>query len=157
MSPASTGHLEELLATTVAALGADLDAVELASAGRRRVLRVVVDRDAGLTLDDIADVARAVSKELDADDARWVMGEQPYTLEVTSRGVDRPLTRPRHWSRNTSRLVAVTLTDGASVTGRIAAADDEGADLDVDGTVRRVAYVDVARAKVQVEFARKEG
>lgn len=154
MGPPSTGHLEELLATTVAGLGADLDAVELASAGRRRVLRVVVDRDGGLTLDDIADVTRAVSKELDADDA---MGEQPYTLEVTSRGVDRPLTRPRHWSRNTSRLVAVTLTEGASVTGRIAAADDEGADLDVDGTVRRVAYVDVARAKVQVEFARKEG
>jgi len=154
MSPASTAHLEELLASTVAGLGADLDAVELTAAGHRRVLRVFVDRERGLTLDDIADLTRAVSRQLDS---RGAMGEQPYTLEVTSRGVDRPLTLPRHWARNARRLVAVRLTGGGTVSGRITSADDDGADLDVDGTAHRVAYADVARATVTVEFARKEG
>ena len=154
MSPASTDHLTELLAPTVESLGLDLDAVELSTAGRRRVLRVVVDRDHGVSLDDIADATRSVSKELDANDA---LGEQPYTLEVTSRGVDRPLTLSRHWIRNVGRLVEVATTDGPLVTGRVTAADEAGAVLDVDGDPRRVPYTEVRRALVQVEFARKEG
>jgi len=155
---ASSDRLEELLSATVAAIGADLDAVELAAAGRRQVLRLVVDSDRGLTLDDIADVSRAVSKELDATDT---MGERSYTLEVSSRGVDRPLTLPRHWARNVGRLVAVTIVEHApeprSLTGRILAADEHGADVDVDGAPHRVPYGDVKRALVQVEFTRKEG
>jgi ribosome maturation factor RimP len=95
-----------------------------------------------------------VSKELDARDA---LGELPYTLEVTSRGVDRPLTLPRHWIRNVGRLVEVAVTDGPVMTGRITAADEAGADLDVQGEPRRVAYTEVRRALIQVEFARKEG
>ena len=154
MSPASTDHLTELLGPTVHSLGLDLDAVELSTAGRRRVLRVVVDRDHGVSLDDIADATRAVSKELDANDA---LGEQPYTLEVTSRGVDRPLTLSRHWIRNVGRLVEVTTTDGPPLTGRITAADEAAAVVDVDGDPRRVPYSEVRRALVQVEFARKEG
>ncbi len=154
MSSTSTDHLEQLLTPTVAQLGVDLDAVELAAAGRRQVLRVVVDRDGGLTLDDIADVTRAVSRHLDAEEA---MGERAYTLEVTSRGVDRPLTLPRHWVRNLGRLVSATVIDGSGpVNGRIAAADEDGVDLDVDGRLVRVQYADVVRARVQVEFARKE-
>lgn len=157
MSPASTDHLERLLTPAVASFGADLDAVELAAAGRRQVLRIVVDRDGGLTLDDVADLTRAVSRELDAHNA---MGQRSYTLEVTSRGVDRPLTLPRHWVRNVGRLVSVRLHEAngqASVTGRIVGADEQGADLEVDGGQRRVAYADVAKARVQVEFARKDG
>jgi len=154
MVRASTDHLTVHLGPTVEALGLDLDAVELTTAGRRRVLRVVVDREGGLTLDDIADATRAVSRTLDADN---VLGEQPYTLEVTSRGVDRPLTLPRHWTRNTGRLVQVDTADGPAVTGRIARADDTGVDVDVDGTARRFDYADVTNARVQVEFARKEG
>lgn len=150
---ASTDHLERLLAPTVAALGADLDAVELSTAGRRRVLRVIVDRDRDLTLDDIADVTRAVSRRLDTDDA---MGERPYTLEVSSRGVDRPLTRPRHWRRNTDRLVDVRLADGRSVRGRIVRADDEAVDLDVGDGTRRLVYAEVSRGRVRVEFKRLE-
>ena len=61
------------------------------------MLRVAVDKDGGVTLDDVADATREVNRVLDGSD---VMGEQPYTLEVTSRGVDRPLTLPRHWRRN---------------------------------------------------------
>jgi ribosome maturation factor RimP len=157
MSPASTDHLTGLIGPTVSALGLDLDAVELTTAGRRRVLRVVIDKDGGVSLDQIAEATRAVSKELDAGNA---LGEQPYTLEVSSRGVDRPLTSPRHWVRNVGRLVEVATDDGTVVTGRVSGADDTGADLDVaadDGAPQRVHYRDVRRALVQVEFARKEG
>lgn len=157
MAPASTDRLEDLLASTASACGVDLEGVELTSAGRRRVLRVLVDRDGGLTLDDIADVSRAISRDLDADDA---LGPQAYTLEVSSPGVDRPLTLPRHWRRNVGRLVKVTAVDAdgvsSSLLGRIAAADDDSVELDVDGRAEQIALDTVTRARVQVEFARKE-
>ena len=133
-------------------LGLDLEAVELTPAGKRRVLRVAVDKDGGVTLDDVADATREVSRVLDESD---VMGEMPYTLEVTSRGVDRPLTLPRHWRRNADRLVKVTLVDGSALVGRILASDDTAATLDVDGEQHRVALADVAKALVQIEFNRK--
>jgi ribosome maturation factor RimP len=83
------------------------------------------------------------------------MGETAYTLEVTSRGVDRPLTEPRHWRRNHDRLVKATLDDGSQLTGRIGASDDTGVSLDVSGIDRRLAYERIAKALVQVEFNRK--
>jgi ribosome maturation factor RimP len=111
-----------------------------------------VDGDNGVTLDQVADATRKVSEVLDASD---VMGEQSYTLEVTSRGVDRPLTLPRHWRRNASRLVKVTTTDGDTLSGRILESDDDAVTIDVDGTQREVGYADVAKALLQVEFNRK--
>ena len=84
-----------------------------------------------------------------------VMGEQPYTLEVTSRGVDRPLTLPRHWRRNADRLVKVTATDGETVEAGSARPTTTAVTLDVDGTEREVGYADVAKALVQIEFNRK--
>lgn len=154
MAPASTDHLTVRLGPAVEALGLDLDAVELSTAGRRRVLRVVVDREGGVSLDGIAEATRAVSRSLDVDNP---LGEQPYTLEVTSRGVDRPLTLPRHWARNAGRLVHLQTADGLSLTGGITVADDTGVELDADGDSRRVDYADVTSARVQVEFARKVG
>jgi ribosome maturation factor RimP len=147
-------RIEQELATPLRALGLDLEAVELTAAGKRSVLRIAVDGDDGVTLDDIADAARTVSEALDATD---VMGEQAYTLEVTSRGVDRPLTLPRHWRRNADRLVKVTTTSGETLTGRITASGEDSATLDVDGVAREVAYDEVAKALVQVEFNRKTG
>jgi len=135
-------------------LGLDLEAVEITPAGKRRVLRVAVDADGGVTLDHVADATREVSRVLDDSD---VMGDQPYTLEVTSRGVDRPLTLPRHWRRNATRLVRVTLTDGSAVTGRVTSSTDDAVTLDVDGSAREVALDDVAKALVQVEFNRPGG
>lgn len=132
-------------------LDLDLEAVELSPAGKRRVLRIAVDTDGGVTLDDIADATKKVSSVLDESD---VMGEQSYTLEVTSRGVDRPLTQPRHWRRNQGRLVKVALAEGDEVTGRIGRSDDEQVLLDVDGEPREVAYTDITKARVQIEFNR---
>jgi len=143
-----------VLRPAASGLGLDLEEVSVSSSGRRRLLRVVVDKDGGVTLDDVADATRGLSRELDASD---VMGEQAYTLEVTSPGLDRPLTAPRHWRRNLHRLVQVTDADGRTVTGRIVASDDEQAWLDVAGVRQTVAYGDVAKARVQVEFNRKDG
>ena len=149
---ATRDRIEAELVDPLSAMGLDVEAVEVTPAGKRRVLRVAVDKDGGVTLDDVADATREVSRVLDDSD---VMGEMPYTLEVTSRGVDRPLTLPRHWRRNEDRLVKATLADGGEVTGRIIGSDDTTATLDVDGTRREVAYDDVAKALVQIEFNRK--
>jgi ribosome maturation factor RimP len=152
MSTAATrDRLAEELTGPLADLGLDLEGVDLTSAGKRRVLRVAIDKDGGVTMDDIADATREVSRLLDDTGA---MGEQPYTLEVSSPGVDRPLTLPRHWRRNTGRLVKVDPLEGAPVTGRITATDDEGALLDVEGTEHRVHYAEVKKAKVQIEFTK---
>jgi ribosome maturation factor RimP len=150
---ATRDRIESELTGPLGELGLDVEAVEITPAGKRRVLRVAVDKDGGVTLDDVADATRQVSETLDASD---VMGEQPYTLEVTSRGVDRPLTLPRHWRRNDGRLVKATLDDGSTVTGRIAGSGDDSVTLDVDGTTRQLAYAEVAKALVQVEFNRKD-
>lgn len=147
-------RLLELLDAPVAALGLDLEDVEVSTAGKRRVLRVAVDQDGGVTMDDIAEATRAVSRTLDDTDA---MGRQPYTLEVSSPGVDRPLSLPRHWRRNTDRLVKVTFADGDPVTGRVLSSDDDSATLDVNGTQRVVPFDAVKKAKVQIEFKQREG
>jgi ribosome maturation factor RimP len=150
LSPDSS-RIADALRDRLTVLGLDLEAVELTPAGRRRVLRVAVDKDGGVTLDDIAEATRAVSDQLDDGD---LMGEQAYTLEVTSRGVDRPLTEPRHWRRNRDRLVRVSLGDGTQLTGRIGDSDDIGASVDVSGSAQHVRYDDVTKALVQVEFNR---
>jgi ribosome maturation factor RimP len=151
VSPDSS-RIADALRDRLSLLGLDLEAVELSPAGKRRVLRVAVDQDGGVTLDEIAEATRAVSGVLDDSD---LMGQTTYTLEVTSRGVDRPLTEPRHWRRNRDRLVKVSLQDGTQLTGRVTDSDDAGVTLDVDGAPRRVAYDAVGRALVQVEFNRK--
>ncbi|MDA0637615.1 ribosome maturation factor RimP [Nonomuraea sp. MCN248] len=144
-------HLMKLLEPVVAAEGLDLEDVTVTQAGRRRLLRVVVDRDGGVSLDHVADVSQAVSAALDEDDA---MGAAPYTLEVSSPGVDRPLTEPRHWRRAAGRLVKAELRDGGVIEGRVLSADDTGVDLDVAGAARRLDYQDLTRGRVQVEFRR---
>ena len=145
--------LETLVESTVTSLGLDLEALDLTPAGNKRVLRIAVDRDGGVGIDHITDATRALSEVLDSSD---VMGEQPYTLEVTSRGVDRPLTLPRHWRRNEGRLVRLRLAgDDSSVDGRIGASDDAGVDV-VGRTTTRYAYTDITSALVQVELNRKD-
>ena len=149
---ATRDRITAAVADPLAALGMDLEAVELTPAGKRRMLRLAVDRDGGVTLDDIAEATRELSQAIDDADA---MGEAPYTLEVTSRGVDRPLTLPRHWRRNHDRLVKVTTTEGETVTGRIGESDEDRVTLDVSGQPRSLGYDQVAKALVQVEFNRR--
>jgi ribosome maturation factor RimP len=149
-------RIAEVLTEPLAATGLDVEAIDLTPAGKRRLLRVAVDKDGGVTLDDIAEATKEVSRVLDGPEGSDVMGEQPYTLEVTSPGTDRPLTHPRHWRRNQGRLVKATLADGRTVTGRITDSDDTRAVIDVDGNRDEIAFVDVKKAKIQIEFNRKE-
>ncbi|HEY0486978.1 MAG TPA: ribosome maturation factor RimP [Mycobacteriales bacterium] len=153
-APADRGErLTALLGPVVAAAGYDLEAVTVTQAGRRSVVRVVVDGDEGVSLDAVAEVSRGVSEALDADDD--VLGAAPYTLEVSSPGVERPLTRPRHWRRNAGRLVAVRLGD-RQVTGRIAEADEARVVLDVDGAPVEAPYAELGPGSVQLEFSRRD-
>lgn len=153
MQAAQVAHLlRDRLTPVVERAGYDLEDVLVTPAGKRRLVRLLVDKDGGVTLDECADVSRAVSAVL--DDADEVMGSQPYTLEVSSPGVARPLTLPRHWRRNVDRLVKVTRTDGSTVTGRIRSTDESAAELDVDGTAVTLRYDDVATSVVQVELNR---
>ena len=151
----------------IGAAGYDLEDLVVTPAGRRSIVRVVVDRDEGVTLDDIAEVSRAVSDVLDAHDDG--MGRAPYVLEVTSPGVDRPLTESRHWRRNTGRLVTVVVGPAGSaeqVTGRVTVVDDAGVTLAVEAagkpgakkrppTPRHVPWVELGTGRVQVEFGRR--
>ncbi len=151
--PPDTDQVSKVIAPVVHALNMDLESVKITSAGRRRLLRIVVDSDRGLSLDDAALASRELSAKLDASD---VMGDLPYTLEVSSPGVDRPLTQPRHWQRALGRLVRVPLTGTPSspVQGRVVAADADQVVLDVNGTQRRFGYAALGSGKVQIEFDR---
>jgi ribosome maturation factor RimP len=152
MSASQAKALRSLAEPIVAGLDCDLEDVVIRQAGKRRLVRIVVDhRSGGLTLDLVAGISRGISRVLDDS---TVLGSSPYVLEVTSPGVDRPLTLPRHWSRAVGRLVSVARRSGDPVEGRVVAADEEHAVLDVDGTQTTIAYADVARAVVQVEFTR---
>ena len=143
-------RVERTLTPVVAAEGFDLEAVDVQPAGRRRLVRVLVDCDGGVTLDHIAALTPVLSQALDDADA---MGEQPYVLEVSSPGVDRPLTLPRHWRRNSGRLVTVTLHEGAPVSGRIGDSDDRSVTvLPPSGAPISLAYDTIASAHVEVEF-----
>ncbi|HEX6337830.1 MAG TPA: ribosome maturation factor RimP [Jiangellaceae bacterium] len=145
--------LWDLIEDAVTVEGFDLESLDVSRVGRRGRVKVVVDSDNGVDLDQCAELSHKVSAILDANDE--LMGEGPYTLEVSSPGVTRPLTLPRHWRRNIGRLVRVVLSDGGVVTGRVTAADEREAVLDVAGRTREVQYDKVGKAKVQVEFRRQ--
>jgi ribosome maturation factor RimP len=150
-----TDRLVRLLEPVVHAMAMDLENVRVTAVGRRRLLRVVVDADGGVSLDDIALASRELSARLDNVTE---MGELPYTLEVSSPGVDRPLTQPRHWRRATGRLVIVPLAastagNGAVIAeGRITRTSDEGVTLDCGGVLREFTYGELGPGRVQVEF-----
>ena len=148
---ATRDDLELLLAPVVTAAGLDLEAVEVERIGRRQVVRVFVDRDGGIDLDTVAEVSRAVSGTLDDSD---LIGTAPYVLEVSSPGVDRPLTQPRHWRRARGRLVRVGLTGGDATTGRLLDADETGIDLAEGSSTRRLGFAEIATGRVEVEFNR---
>lgn len=152
----SGAALRERLATVIGpaitAVGCDLEQVTVSPAGRRKVVRVVVDADTGISLDEVAAVSRAVTEVLDARDTE-LFGASPYVLEVTSPGVDRPLAEPRHWRRAVGRLVEVPV-GGVTTRARVAAADSDGVDLADDaGATTRHPWSELGRGRVQVEFA----
>ncbi|MGG8406111.1 ribosome maturation factor RimP [Streptomyces sp. 12297] len=163
MSTTQSDRLRGLLEPLVAAKDLDLEDIELSRAGKRRMLRIIVDSDDGVELDTCAELSREISDTLDETDA---MGEDEYVLEVSSPGADRPLTERRHYVRAIGRLVKFQLAaDGEKAAGdlvaRILDVDDEGMDLEVPGvkgrkaTARRIAFAEIVKARVEIEFNRK--
>lgn len=151
---AHKARITEVVEPVATSAGYDLEDLTVIRMGRRHVVRVTIDRDGGVPLDAVAEVARAISTALDEAEStggEFTGGE--YQLEVSSPGVDRPLTAPRHWRRNVGRLVKVKIA-GAGVTGRVLAADDTGVTLDVAGEERRAGYAELGAGKVEIEFHR---
>lgn len=146
---AEADSLRAVVEPVVAAAGCDLEGLAVTPAGRRRLVRLVVDRDGGVSLDAVAEVSTAVAAALDGSDA---MGDTPYVLEVTSPGVDRPLTEPRHWRRAAGRRVRVPLRAGGWLEGRVLDADDESVRLHGAEGERRLALAELGAGVVQVEF-----
>jgi ribosome maturation factor RimP len=150
----NTADIESLVAPVAAAHDLEVDRIEVLSAGKRSVVRIFLDGDGpsglGPSLDEIATATRAISAAFDGAD---ITRGRPYTLEVSSRGVTRPLTEARHFRRNTGRLVAID-TGGEQFTGRVVAVAGEAVELEVDGAVRRVPLAGITRAVVQVEMNR---
>ena len=149
---ATVDELLKVLAPVVSAQGVELDEITLSKAGNRRVLAISLDRDGGIDLDAVADASRAISEFLDESD---VMGATPYVLEVSSRGIDKPLSTPAHWRRNHGRNVKVVGSAIAAI-GRIVSSDDNSVVLNVKGQMRTIAFDDIAKAIVQVEFNRTD-
>ena len=160
MSTTQSDRLRTLLEPLATGAGLDLEEIAVTPAGKRRLLRVVVDSDSGVQLDAVAELSRRISEVLDESD---VMGGAPYVLEVTSPGTDRPLTEPRHFARNRGRLVKAQLAAGGDLVARILEVDDEGLDVEVPGvkgrkpTARRLSFAEITRARVELEFSRKAG
>jgi ribosome maturation factor RimP len=158
--------LRDLIASVVGEAGFDLEDLVEQRIGARVLLRVVVDGEEGISLDDIASVSRAVSAALDEAELTepGVLGDQAYDLELSSPGVSRPLTLPRHWRRARGRLVKATGPDGAELTGRVLDTTDEQVTLLVSSvkklgqkaveTEQTFDFAALGKARVQVEFNR---
>jgi ribosome maturation factor RimP len=148
----TTEELIGLLNPVVAEFSLDLDDLTLSKAGKRRVLEVTLDGDEGVDLDEVAAVSRAISEVLDETD---VMGSLPYTLEVGTRGVNRPLVKPVHWARNIGRLVVVA-GDAINATGRIVKFVDPMVTLEIGNQERTLSITEISRANIEVEFKKRE-
>ena len=150
-------QIAELITPALQQAGYFLEDVNLVTPGNHRIVTVIVDGESALNLDQVTVASKLVSELM--DEAPFI-GETPFTLEVTSPGIDRPLTLPRHFAKNVTRLLKVTKTDGEVVTGRIASNTD--ADVTLTVAVKKetkevvVSLADIKRAVVEIEFNRKD-
>ena len=151
-------QISELITPALHQAGYFLEDVNIVSPGQHRIVTVIVDGESGLNLDQVTVASKLVSELL--DEAPF-MGETPFTLEVTSPGIDRPLTLPRHFAKTVDRLLKVTKNDGIVVTGRIRSNTESDVTLEVAEKKEvkevTVALTDIKRATVEIEFNRKDG
>jgi ribosome maturation factor RimP len=146
--------LTELLTPAVTQAGFVLEEVTVTPVGKRRLVAVVVDcEDRNPSLDEVTIVSKEVSAILDN---YTQMGEMPFTLEVTTPGIDRPLTQGRHWKKNVGRLVKITPKTGEKYIGRIASVNDNAVTIEIKGKESEISFAEISRAQIEVEFNRKE-
>ncbi len=147
-------NLTELLTPAVTQAGFVLEEVTVTPVGKRRLVAVVVDcEDRNPSLDEVTVVSKEVSAILDN---YTQMGEMPFTLEVTTPGIDRPLTLGRHWKKNIGRLVKITPKTGEKYIGRIASVKDNAVTIEMKGKESEISFAEISRAQIEVEFNRKE-
>jgi len=147
-------NLTELLTPAVTRAGFVLEEVTVTPVGKRRLVAVVVDcEDRNPSLDEVTVVSKEVSAILDS---YTQMGEMPFTLEVTTPGIDRPLTLGRHWKKNIGRLVKITPKTGEKYIGRIASVKDNAVTIEIKGKESEISFAEISRAQIEVEFNRKE-
>ena len=142
----------QILEPIASNMGLDLEDVEIKSAGKNSIVQVSIDKDGGINLDEVAQISNQISEALDAKE---VLGEKPYTLEVGSPGIDRALTLPRHWRRNNGRLVKINFGSNSEI-GRIIESDEEKVSLEVKGKTRSINFAKIDKAFIQVEFNPKK-
>ena len=142
----------QILEPIASNMGLDLEDVEIKSAGKHSIVQVSIDKDGGINLDEVAQISNQISEALDAKE---VLGEKPYTLEVGSPGIDRALTLPRHWRRNNGRLVKLNFGSNSEI-GRIIESDEEKVSLEVKGKTRSIDFDKIDKAFIQVEFNPKK-
>ena len=150
-------QIAELITPALQQAGYFLEDVNIVSPGNHRIVTVIVDGESALNLDQVTVASKLVSELM--DEAPF-MGETPFTLEVTSPGIDRPLTLPRHFAKNVTRLLKVTHNDGVVITGRITSNTDSDVTLSVvekkETKEVTIALTDIKRAVVEIEFNRKD-
>ena len=140
--------LEEIavaITPAIEAAGCYLEEVTLTPAGKRKIMTVIVDGDTNLTLDQVTAVSKEVSAIVEVLPA---LGDTHFTVEVTSPGVDRPLTKPRHWRKNHGRLIAITQHDDKQIKGRIG--DSTEIDVEIDSV--KIAFAAIKKAILEIEF-----
>ena len=129
----------------IEASGNYLEELTITSAGKVKILTVIVDSDSHLNLDQITAVTKEISEVIETLEE---LGDSAFTLEVTSPGIDRPLTKPRHWHKNFDRLVKITMTSGKDIQGRIG----EATETNVLVGDQKVSFEDIKRAVLEIEF-----
>ena len=147
-------NLTELLNPAVTRAGFVLEEVSVTPVGKRRLISVVVDcENRNPSLDEVTVVSKEVSSILDTYSQ---LGEMPFTLEVTTPGIDRPLTELRHWKKNIGRLVKITPNTGEKYVARIKEVLPREVVLELKNQESKVQFSDITRAQIEVEFNRKE-
>jgi len=160
------------VAPVVEALGLELYDVEVTGSGRARVVRVMIDRPAGqagettgeragIDLDAIAAATEAVSPVLDAPPLDRVLSG-PYSLEVSSPGLERPLRTPQHFARAVGETISVKFREGDAPARRVrgvlrSAGDDACTLLADDGTEQTITYAEVVQARTVFEWGNESG
>lgn len=157
--------IEAFISDSLAEQGLTVEAVKVVRAGAKSQLIVLIDGDERPTLDKVEDATALISADLDAAEARGDanFGSQGYTLEVSTPGIDTPLTKPRHWQRNSGRIVQIRLSDGGQLVGRIGALSDEQNKVVIitsvgpkgrpKAVINVIDFDEVTQAVVQVEFS----
>jgi ribosome maturation factor RimP len=148
--------LESMVEPVVKTAGMELVELTFRREGGGKILRVTVEREQGLDLDTISEISKRISRRLDAEG----FDPGPYSLEVSSPGVERPLRRPEDFAKRIGQRVKVKTSEpveGSKVhVGALVGADDLAATVATESGERRLPFADIASARTVFEWGPKQ-